>query len=86
MRRVSEVTTKTTTTYNYQDNIYHGFCVDISTDGDTIEAFLYHRDYGIKSLMWGGMLTKDQTAESFKDLVFANIPDYIKLYLDEYMD
>lgn len=76
MRLAKEIETKT-----YRTD-FKGFYVDI-VDDDTLEAWLYHENYGIKELMFG----EDGTSIlDFKDLVEINLPSYIESYKDKYFD
>lgn len=63
----------------------NGFLVDIVVTESEHEAWIYHKDYGIKSMMWGG-LNSSETIEDFKALVEANVPEYAEDYMSEYMD
>ena len=61
------------------------YCVDIFEDTEERSAWLYNAAYGIKSLMWGEKI-EQTNRDDFLDLVFSNIPDYIKYYEEEYDD
>ena len=61
------------------------YCVDICEDAAERSAWLYNANYGVKSLMWGEEIDQ-QSRESFLDLVFSNLPDYIGDYEEEYED
>lgn len=68
-----------TTTYQYKD-----FLIDITEDEEIREAWIYHKDYSIKSQMWGEPI--DQTSfDDFIALVEENIEDYIESYKEEVM-
>lgn len=78
-----------TTTYEVGD----GFMVDIVELPDTFEAWLYHKQYGVKDLMlsspkqhrrFGKVYTKP--LEDFLKLVEANVEDYIGGHEEEHMD
>ena len=76
-------TTVKTTTYTAG-----AFCIDIVEKPDEFEAFLYHKGYGIKDLMFGSPKQQhdgEQTFEMFLELVEANLTDYINIYREEYM-
>lgn len=45
------------------------------------ESWLYHKDYGVKSLMFG-VQTKGQ---ELLDMIEANLPEHIKIYKDLYI-
>ena len=64
--------------YDYDDE----YCIDIITTNDTYEAWLYKNDYGIKTLMFGGLI-EQQSKDEFLKIVDANVEDYIPLYCDE---
>ena len=77
MKKITDVVT---TTYQYNDNYY----IDIVKNGkeDTYEAWIYHRAYGIKSLMFG-VPSETNTIEMFLVLVEGNAEDYIEIYAEE---
>ena len=50
------------------------------------EVWLYHRDYGIKSLMFGLSENDIESMDDLMDIVTANIDTYIPGYREEYMD
>ena len=68
--------------------IRDGFRVDITYDSDTqtADAWIYHKDYGIKSLMFGSEITEDHTLNDFIEVVEGNVQEYMEDYCDEYMD
>ena len=75
-----------TTSYRVSD--YSDYIVDIVELSDEWEAWLYHKDYGVKMLMFG-FAKKDQNnypipQEMFLELVDANVNDYIDDYEEEY--
>lgn len=61
------------------------YCVDICEDAEERSAWLYNSAYGVKSFMLGEDV-KQQSRESFLDLVFSNLTDYIKDYAEKYED
>ena len=65
---------------------WDGFILDLVTKGtETYEAWIYHRDYGVKTLMWG--VPQDSTSyDEFKDMVASSVEDNIEGYKEEYMD
>ncbi len=78
------------TTYDYRD----GFKVDVieNIEKEVIEAWLYHKDCGIKELMFGVPKHQESTGlsitlDGFLDMVEANLEsqNYIDNYEDEYM-
>lgn len=70
-----------TTTYNASC----GFMVDIVCNNESRkrEAYIYHKDCGIKDLMFGTSMEQD-TYEEFFDMVEQNFTDYANDYMDEY--
>ena len=75
-------TTISTITYAYAD----GFMIDIVRLPELWEVWLYHRDYGIKSLMFGLIENDIEFIDELMDIVMANIDTYIPGYREEYMD
>lgn len=70
----------------YNGNLY---CVDICEDAEERSAWIYNVRYGVKMLMWGepcGPIKAEEDRESFRSLVFDNIPEYADLYSEEYED
>lgn len=72
-----------------------GFMIDIVDHGGEYEAFIYHEDYGIKSLMFGcsktqkyGDVYMNMSLDEFKDLVISNLEteNYIQFYINDYME
>ncbi len=51
---------------------------------NTIEAWLYYKNYGIKDLMFGASLNND-SKEHFLELVEVNLEDYVDDYINEHM-
>ncbi len=80
MKKLKDVTI---TTYQYDDN----FLIDIVKDDKdgTYEAWIYHRAYGIKSMMFG-VSSETNTIEMFLTLVEANAEEYLEIYAEEYCD
>ena len=75
-----KMTSNKTDTYN----IGTGYKVDIVTLKNTYEAWIYHKDYGIKELMCG-MPKAQQTYRDFIKIVCRNIDNYKQGYEAEYM-
>lgn len=66
----------------------NGFLVEIDYDAKcqghpTVDAWLWHENYGIKMSMFGCM---PEDANDFLETVEANLPEYIRLYAEDYMD
>ena len=76
-----ELKATATTTYKYND----AYLVDITFDGETYGAWIYHKDYGIKDLMFG-MPAKQQSFTAFISIVEANVADYIEDYAEHFED
>ena len=81
--------TRQTTSYKVSD--YSDYIVDIVELSDEWEAWLYHKDYGVKMFMFGWLKhqepfdgPKDWTHKMFLELVDANVNDYIDDYEDEH--
>lgn len=68
-------------TYELEDGF---FCdVDYKTDGIK-ELWIYHKDYGIKELMFG--LPKIRDREELETLIDVNWKEYAFYYSHNYMD
>ena len=71
-------------TYSADD----GYMVDIQEvcclDKDEYEAWLYHQDYGIKTLMFA-MPVEQQSLEEFVEIVERNVDGHKALYNDLYV-
>ena len=65
-----------------------GFMVDIVENANEYEAWLYHKDYGVKSLMFGSEKKQHNGKADFCDMVEANLINqpYINNYMEEYMN
>ena len=70
-----------TQTYQYND-IYF---VDVVTTAETVEAWLYSKDNGVKMLMFG-LPIYQQTYGDAVAIITANVKDYIIGYIEEYED
>ena len=73
---------------NYQKTItvYEldgGFFVEVSKQDDVVEFFLCHKNYGVKSHMFGLCEFYGMTEE---ELVLANIAEHIAFYKAEYFE
>ena len=69
----------TTETYNTD----FGFKVDIVETTEQFEAWVYHSDYGIKTMMFG---SGKRCKEDFVQMVVGNLWDYVKYYMDDVLD
>lgn len=67
-----------------------GWMMDIASydNGNTYwEAWIYHRNYGVKSLMFGCEKQKTcQDLDAFIEMAEVNFNDHKTLYEEEYMD
>lgn len=67
------------------DGKFDGFCIEILTDEKMIEVFLYHKQYGIKALMF--VLNNNfQNTLNLRDIIANNIEEHIAMYTEEFMD
>lgn len=64
--------------------IGEGFFVDVmdSLREEYTEVWLYHKAYGTKSLMFGGVIS----AEDIEGMILANVADHVALYKETVMD
>ena len=72
--------------YQKQLTVYElddGFFVEVSKDEDATHFYLGHKQYGVKSLMFG---VNDFSFMSEKQLIEANVEDYIQMFKEEYFD
>ena len=67
--------------YEYDD----GFRVEIVIGDENYEAWLWHKNYGIKASMFG-MPKSQQSYEDFLETVEATIIEDIIAYAQDYMD
>ena len=75
-------------TITFEVNKEPGFLVDIVENKELYYAWLYHKDYGIKELMFGSAKDQHPNIDDFIDMVEANIDNqyYVLGYKDEYFD
>lgn len=59
--------------------------VEVWIVNDDFEAWIQHKDYGIKSLMFG-MPAQQQSTQDFMKIVENSIDEYVEYYANEYMD
>lgn len=86
MERLNENTTIITTTFCIESDLYNGFMIDIvNNDGVTYDAYLYHKNYGIKDHLYG-LMCKDISYDDFIENVARNVADYIPGYINDYID
>ena len=80
---ISKIDIKTETfCTRWNDKLY---CVDICEDAEEFSAWLYNPDYSVKSLTVG-VDVNDISRDEFINMVFSNLPYYIKDYAEEYED
>lgn len=76
---------QTTRTFQHDGNYY----IDIVEGPEMYEAWLYHKDYGVKMLMFGqtkaGRRSFDPL-QDFIDMTLAYPQEYIETYIDRYED
>lgn len=64
--------------------------VDIQTKDDCFEAYLWHKWYGVKELIFGFAIKQnnlpDTTYEDFIDMVESEWEDYKCDYIERYFD
>lgn len=86
MERLNENTTIITTTFYVESDIYAGFMIDIvNNDGKTYDAYIYHKNCGIKDFMYG-LMRSDISYDDFIENVARNVADYIPGYINDYID
>lgn len=73
-----------TTTYE----VLGDFRVDIvhnrADEDSNWEAYLYHKNYGVKDLMFG-VSDKDESFTGFLELVLGNLGKYVSYYYEDHM-
>ena len=87
-----------TETYWIRDKWFVDITISPNRDAHIIEAWLYHKDYGNKDMMFGEAWDDKEkhtiqpipenisTYEEFLEMVEIDIDDYIRIYEEEYMD
>lgn len=71
--------------YQYNDDYFVDIVITTYDSTTVFEAWLYRKNCGIKMLMFG-MPSYQQSFETFKEVVEANVEDYIPLYEEDYCD
>ena len=61
-----------------------GWRVDIVTTPETYEAWIYHKDYGVKNLLFG--TSTDTRFNIFCDMIERNFEEYKQDYINDYME
>ena len=74
------------TTFSFDDS-FPGFRVDVVERSSNVkerlyEAWLYHNNYGIKTLMFGAL---EDSMGVFLEMIDNNIADYIEDYIEDYI-
>ena len=67
------------------DGRFEGYCIEILKDEETTEVFLYHKQYGVKSLMFG-LSNNFQTDLMLRDLIANNLEEEIAMYTEKFID
>ena len=68
------------------DGKFDGFCIEILTDEETTEIYLYHKQCGIKSLMFE-LYNKDiENTWHLRNIIANSIEEHIAMYTEEFMD
>ena len=73
--------TKEIETRKVNSTIYKDFFVDLVMKPATVEVWLYHKDYGVKTLMFG-----ISHVDNIIEIINNNLDQYIKGYIEEVMD
>lgn len=76
---------KTTSFYIKQKGIEDGFILEVIETKSMFEAWIYHAEYGIKSLMFG-LMKEDTTYNDFIETATANLMEYITDYIEQYFE
>jgi hypothetical protein len=76
MKRLENVKSIECYAYDTEHNI------DIIETNETYEAWLFKRNYGFKTLMFGVPITQ-QSKEEFINIVTKNVLQYIPMYCEE---
>lgn len=70
-----------TETYELDSN----FRVDVTTEGNSAEAWIYNTEYGIKTLIFTiNLKENNQTMEDFMAMVENSLDEEIEFYTKEY--
>lgn len=75
------------TKYTTQSYAHGDFIIDVCESEDMYECWLWHKDYGVKSHMFG--LFKDQLTVDGRpilDIILNNLDWHENYYRDVYMD
>lgn len=70
--------------FKYDENYYVDIAITTDDSETVFEAWIYGKNNGFKMLMFG-MPAKQQSYEMFKEIVEANVEDYIQLF-EEFID
>ena len=65
-------------------DIGDGWRIDIVVLNDSFQSWIYHKDYGVKTLMFG-VDKRNTTYKDFCKMVETNFPEYQTDYVKEYM-
>lgn len=72
--------TKEIETREVNSEIYKGFYIDLVMKAATVEVWLYHKDYGVKTLMFG-----IPHGDKIIEIINNNLDEYIPDYIEEVM-
>lgn len=62
----------------------NGFRMDVVITENNYEGWIYHKDYGVKELMFG--LPKfQQTYDEALEIFSYNVDEYIESYIEDYI-
>ncbi len=61
-----------------------GFIVEAEHSNGVTHYYLRHERYGVKSLMFGLLDNNDFAPK--EQVLFGNLPEYLEMYCEEYMD
>ena len=64
---------------------FDGYCIETIQDEEMIEVFLYHKQCGVKSLIFKSIINS-QTDWEMRELIDNNIEEYIATYTEKFMD
>ena len=70
---------KTITAYT----LPYGFIIEANKGEEVTDFYIYHKDYGVKMLMFG--LCNYDTSEQ-EEILYTSASRYMDIYKDEYMD
>lgn len=63
--------------------IMKDYFVQVEDNNEIIEFYLYHKDYGVKTLMFG--MPKKEVSD-IRQIILDNAEDYILDYIEKYIE